>query len=154
MSRSKFTTKYLNGRRGNPKYLGQHEIPEGAVIPDSIDWIKLGGVTPVKDQGECGSCWAFSTTGALFAKTKKLVSLSEQEFVDCTRGESLRGYFGGLMDEAFKFAETNRICTEETDPYIANDDACHLNRVCEVGIKKGEYFFFFTVFKKISFYVW
>jgi len=87
-----------------------------------------GGVTPVKNQGEFGSCWAFSTTGALeganFVANGKLESLSEQQFLDCAEAFGTDGCNGGLMDNAFKFAEQKAICTEDSYPYRGRRGNC------------------------------
>ncbi|XP_014246983.1 cathepsin L-like [Cimex lectularius] len=112
---------------------GSYFIPPANVkLPKHVDWRKHGAVTPVKDQGHCGSCWAFSTTGALegqhYRKTGKLVSLSEQNLVDCTTTEGNDGCSGGLMENAFTYIkENNGIDTEMSYPYEAQDGKCKYN---------------------------
>jgi len=93
-----------------------------AANADSKDWTTLGAVTPIKNQGQCGSCWAFSTVmgieGDLFVETNKLTSLSEQDLVSCDHNGD-QGCNGGLMDNAFQWVEKNGICTEADYPYTS-----------------------------------
>jgi C1A family cysteine protease len=91
--------------------------------PTEFDWTTKGAVTPVKDQGQCGSCWSFGTTGDIegtyFLAGNDLISLSEEELVQCdTRGED-QGCNGGLQESAFEFVIKNGLTTEAHYPYTS-----------------------------------
>lgn len=122
-----------------PKIIANDVITD---LPSSINWQDTGAVTPVKDQGQCGSCWSFSSTGALegayFNKVRELVSFSEQQLVDCDtlkNGGKDHGCNGGLMDNAFSWINKNGgLCTENSYPYVSGttktDGTC--KKTCSV----------------------
>jgi len=97
-------------------------------IPDSVDWRTQGAVTEVKNQGSCGSCWSFSATGSMEGRWKiagnTLTSLSEQLLVDCSTSFGNQGCNGGLMDDAFKYAEGTQMVTESEYGYTGKEGSC------------------------------
>jgi len=99
----------------------------------SIDWREKNVITAVKNQGNCGSCWAFSATGsievAVAIETGNLISLSEQQMMDCSRGLGDASCEGGLMDNAFRYVKDNHgVDTEANYPYEMKDDTCKKNK--------------------------
>jgi len=135
MTNHEFRTTYAGSKvnhhrmfRGTPRGNGTFMYANFNNAPPSVDWRKKGAVTPVKDQGQCGSCWAFSTVVAVEGinqiKTNRLVPLSEQELIDCDNKEN-QGCNGGLMEYAFEYIKQNGGLTTETYyPYTANDGSC------------------------------
>ena len=107
-------------------------------LPEEKDWRDENAVTPVKNQGQCGSCWSFSATGAIEGANAiangNLVSLSEQELLDCSGKYGNLACSGGEMDSAFQFAIDYGLCTEESVPYEAQREKCSSMLDCEVAV--------------------
>ncbi|XP_052206671.1 senescence-specific cysteine protease SAG39-like [Diospyros lotus] len=113
-------------------------------VPATVDWRKKGAVTAIKDQGQCGCCWAFSAVAAMEGNnqltTGKLISLSEQELVDCDTSGEDQGCNGGLMDDAFKFIKQNKgLTTEANYPYQGTDGTCNKNKAGNHAAKINGY---------------
>jgi C1A family cysteine protease len=129
LTAAEFKEKYVSGIQSKQDYgaymCKSYSTLNTGSLPASVDWRTKNAVSPVKDQGQCGSCWSFSSSGALEGawaiSTGNLVSLSEQELVDCASGLSYgsHGCNGGQMDGAFKYAIENGMCTEESYPYVS-----------------------------------
>ena len=128
---------YVPGLK-SPSPTGTHLMANSA--PAAIDWREKGAVLPAKNQGACGSCWAFSAVAALegahYMATGKLVSLSEQQLVDCSTHWSKDtdldnfGCRGGLMDNAFNYwlNKTHGDDTEASYPYKGVDGKCKFTK--------------------------
>jgi len=114
--------KMLNGFKEMPTKAENRTVSLEATASSPIDWRAKGAVTPVKNQGQCGSCWSFSTTGAMegahFVSSGKLLSLSESNLVDCSWLN--HGCNGGMMDLAFQYAEGHSLESEADYPYHPN----------------------------------
>lgn len=115
-----------------PKFL--EEMPSAPILNvtlgDSLDWVSKGAVNPIKDQGQCGSCWAFSTAcnleGTGFVSSSKLVSVSEQNIVDCDHSDD--GCDGGLPSSALEWSTRHGgVASEQAYPYTARDGNCRNN---------------------------
>jgi cathepsin L len=124
---------------GNASHLGT-DTYSGASLPGKIDWVERGAVTDPKQQGQCSSCWAFSATGALEGAWKiasgSLVSMSEQQLVDCSTGKN-QGCKSGDMDTAFKYVMKKHVCTEASYKYRYKQGECSAAK-CDVAIPAGK----------------
>ena len=145
MTHDEFSQLYLNLKINTRKkhmrksvYSGKkskiiHHHHHNNSIPLNMDWRASGVVTDVKNQGQCGSCWAFSAVGAIEGQhalhKSQLVSLSEQNLVDCAFNYSCEGCNGGFPDDAMRYVENNGgIDTEDSYGYIGSDGNCHYNK--------------------------
>ena len=114
---------------------------------DSVNWVEAGAVTPVKDQGGCGSCWAFSTTGSLegahFVATGELLSFSEQQLVSCDKERSNNGCNGGFQDDAYEYyMEGNKAELESVYPYTSGygaDGKCKYDASSATAVTVSDY---------------
>jgi len=109
-------------------------------LPASVDWRNKGAVTPVKDQGQCGSCWTFSTTGVVegnyFLQNAKLLSFSEQQIVDCDTDQN-EGCDGGWPYLAVQYATSNGLELESEYPYTAEDGKCKYQKSQTYAVGKN-----------------
>jgi len=137
LSPDEFKARFTGGFQ--PRKLRRAKVTERGhvTIPPSVNWVAEGAVTPVKNQGGCGSCWAFSATGAIessvYIKTKTLHDLSEQQIVDCDKKGN--GCGGGSMESAFDYVKANKgQCSEREYPYTGKDGACKgCSKVAEIS---------------------
>ncbi|MQL84641.1 hypothetical protein Taro_017155 [Colocasia esculenta] len=137
LTNEEYRATYLGAKRRPARSLNRapsdrYRFALGEDLPEKVDWRDQGAVAAVKDQGSCGSCWAFSTVAAVEGINKiatgDLIVLSEQELVDCDTTYN-EGCNGGLMDYAFEFIISNGgIDSEEDYPYKARDGQCDPNR--------------------------
>jgi len=116
LTSDEFAAKYLTLQAPKVQIENKRTMRDSNILGD-IDWVAAGKVTPVKDQGQCGSCWAFSATAAheaaLLIAGRGSVSLSEQQLVDCSRAYGNMGCNGGWMDQAFGYARDNGLTTTD-----------------------------------------
>ena len=129
LSKEEFKANYLGYKpTANSEKDYDYSLLE-ATPSNDVDWRTVTGVvTPIKDQGQCGSCWAFSATGSLEGVAqisgKQSFSFSEQQLVDCSSKYGNEGCNGGLMNQAFDYVIANGIETEAMYPYTARDGKC------------------------------
>ncbi|KAB5530018.1 hypothetical protein DKX38_020099 [Salix brachista] len=139
----KFTYLGFRSNRHTAKNIYE-ECENSTELPATVDWRKKGAVTPIKDQGQCGSCWAFSAVAAVEGinkiKTGKLVSLSEQELVDCDVSSDTQGCKGGDMEIAFQYIKKiGGITTENDYPYKGKDSTCQKKKTMNHAVKISGY---------------
>jgi len=131
LTAEEFKARFLGFAHNDKALENVAEDIDTTSMPTSVDWTDKGYVTPVKNQGQCGSCWAFSTTGNIegqhFKKTGKLVSLSEQQLVDCDRKQD-QGCNGGLPSNAFQYIEGTGLESESDYPYRGVDGTCQYSK--------------------------
>lgn len=128
MTQEEFAANYLTLK---VKPIVHSRTMQDSGINGDIDWVAAGKVTPVKNQAQCGSCWAFSAVGAiesgLLVNGLGATNLSEQQLVDCSRSYGNQGCNGGWMDSAFQYVRDKGLTTTAAYPYTARDQACAID---------------------------
>lgn len=126
LTEAEFVAKYLN-LKVRPKISNVQQNLQVSYTVPTIDWVSKGMVTSIKDQGDCGSCWAFSALGAMESALKKKgvsADLSEQELVDCAGDYGNMGCDGGWMGSALDYVLDNGVSSEKDYPYKGVDQNC------------------------------
>jgi len=132
LTQEEFVATYLN-TKVNPKYTDSSiDVEAKPLLGADVDWSTAGKVSPVKNQGQCGSCWAFSATGAIesafrLADGNNQVLVSEQQLVDCSRSYGNQGCNGGWMDSAFQYVIDHGLTDSTSYPYTARDGNCKID---------------------------
>lgn len=140
MTQEEFSSsRFVNGYHSSlANYASNFVSKKDFVAPESVDWTTKGAVTAVKDQAQCGSCWAFSATGGLegvyFIKNNVLKTFSEQQLVDCSSSYGNKGCNGGLMASAYGYVKDHGLCVEGDYPYHAKDESCKTTCTSAVSI--------------------
>ncbi|KAL5575267.1 hypothetical protein UlMin_016966 [Ulmus minor] len=152
MTNEEFSQSYASGKYNSSNLLNQAARANqsfsledaGGSIPTSIDWRAKGAVTPIRQQGVCGSCWAFSAAAAVEGitkiKTGKLFSLSTEQLVDCVSSPITDGCIRGMAEDAFEYIIQNGGITSENNyPYQGNKAGCDRNRASQRVAKINGY---------------
>jgi len=155
LSFAEFKSKYMGYKHREQPYINAKNTPaapkiDETVYPTSVDWRstnnpkKVVAVTGVKNQQQCGSCWAFSAVagmeGAWAIAGNPLTSLSEQQLVDCSSSYGNNGCQGGLMSQAFEYVIANGgICSEASYPYTGTDGNACQSTTCQSVAKISGY---------------
>lgn len=138
---AEFEATYLNPQTRKVEH--SDDVSVNSVVGDA-DWVASGKVSPVKNQGNCGSCWAFSAVGVLesWALFKnQVVSLSEQQIVDCSKSYGNEGCNGGFNYKGLAYVKDHGLSTESQYPYTAKTGTCRINsgdfKISSVTTVKG-----------------
>merc|ERR1711862_1023528 len=141
LTEDEFVAQYTGLSSATPSLSGVNlgTLEEQAVVEDAVDWVQKGAVNPIKNQGQCGSCWAFSTVGTLESayqiSSGKLFSLAEQQLVDCDRNND--GCSGGWPHPAYdRYYSSTGVCSESSYQYTARDGSCRASS-CDVVLPRG-----------------